>query len=155
MTKFDLFCYGFAKLAKLSWVQMTRICDNRFVINFKERSYWRLAKGNWASSLVRLCFITCSKRELPHFLLCADVADWKKSGEKTTNKILHSFPEWFLKPNPSISAQLHCKNFSPENIISSSLVSCLLYLISMVFTVTSPNCKVKIARFYEYLFTLG
>ena len=25
----------------------------------------------------------------------------------------------------------------------------------MVFTVTSSNCKVKIARFYEFLFTLG
>ena len=25
----------------------------------------------------------------------------------------------------------------------------------MVFIVTSSNCKVKIARFYEFLFTLG
>ena len=25
----------------------------------------------------------------------------------------------------------------------------------MVFTVTSSNCKVEIARFYEFLFTLG
>ena len=28
-------------------------------------------------------------------------------------------------------------------------------IIQMVFTVTSSNCKVKIARFYEFLFTLG
>ena len=27
--------------------------------------------------------------------------------------------------------------------------------VKMVFIVTSSNCKVKIARFYEFLFTLG
>ena len=29
------------------------------------------------------------------------------------------------------------------------------FILQMVFTVASPNCKVKIARFYEFLFTLG
>ena len=29
------------------------------------------------------------------------------------------------------------------------------FILQMVFTVASPNCKVKMARFYEFLFTLG
>ena len=32
---------------------------------------------------------------------------------------------------------------------------CVMHSEVMVFTVTSSNCKVKIARFYEFLFTLG
>ena len=32
---------------------------------------------------------------------------------------------------------------------------CVMRSELMVFTVTSSNCKAKIARFYEFLFTLG
>ena len=32
---------------------------------------------------------------------------------------------------------------------------CIWWLLLMVFTVTSSDCKVKKARFYEFLFTLG
>ena len=47
------------------------------------------------------------------------------------------------------------KGGSTESHFNSFIVIFLSTIILMVFTVTSSDCKVKKARFYELLFTLG
>ena len=70
----------------------------------------------------------------------------RQVGEKFIHTLLSSFPRF---------SPVLCPFIYTFSIIVRRCRKSPRFILQMVFNVTSSNCKVKIARFYEFIFTLG